>query len=224
MPNIYDYDNEIVAEQLTPPVLRNNIFLSWLNVITKPIQTLWFTIFNDYKIGSDYDLFDAGTAYAIGERVIYEDKRVYECIKASLAFLPTDTEHWVLINDNFIGVDERIKYTSQIIILEYALNKWYQVANVDDQIYLDDFSNVSMQFVLGEGSATSSLMPNNSVNQIQYMGNYPQFAVTSYDFIVYVPIALFNSLGTNYSNRYNNISNFVKKYTLSGIKFEIDTY
>lgn len=224
MADIYDYNNELVGEQLTPPVLRKTKFLAWLNVITSHVQKLWNTIFIDYKDGSDYPDYDAFTLYALGDRVIYTDKMIYEAIDASLGALPSDTTKWVLINDNFIGIKERIKYNSQIILLEYALNKWYRIPSTDPQIYLSIFSNVSMQFVLGDSSATSSLMPNNSLNQIQYMGNYPNYPIVDYDFIVYVPSAVYATLGSDVDNRYNNVYGFVSKYTLSGIKFIIDTY
>ena len=65
MADIYDYDNELVGEQLTPPVLRKTKFLAWLNVITSPVQKLWNTIFIDYKDGSDYPDYDAFTFYAL---------------------------------------------------------------------------------------------------------------------------------------------------------------
>jgi len=224
MADIYDYDNELVGEQLTPPVLRKTKFLAWLNVITSPVQKLWNTIFIDYKDGSDYPDYDAFTLYALGDRVIYTDKMIYEAIDASLGALPSDTTKWVLINDNFIGVKERIKYNSQIILLEYALNKWYRIPSTDPQIYIENTSNVSMQFVLGDSSATSSLMPNDSINQIQYMGNNPTYPLVEYDFIVWVPTAVYNTLGNDTANRYNNVYKFVSKYVLSGIKFRIGDY
>ena len=81
-----------------------------------------------------------------------------------------------------------------------------------------------MQFVLGDSSATSSLMPNDSINQIQYMGNNPTYQLVEYDFIVWVPTAVYNTLGNDTANRYNNVYNFVSKYVLSGIKFRIEDY
>jgi len=42
---LYDYDTEVVSEQLTPPTLRESKFLAWLYVLSKPIQNLWSLIF-----------------------------------------------------------------------------------------------------------------------------------------------------------------------------------
>ena len=47
---IYDYDNQIVGEQLTPPVLRTAKQLSWINTLTAAVQNLWSLIFEDYRV------------------------------------------------------------------------------------------------------------------------------------------------------------------------------
>lgn len=221
---IYDYDSSIVAEQLTPPVLRQTKSLAWLNVICRPIQYLYDLIFVDYKDGSDHDVFDYTTAYNAFDKVIYLDNKVYECIKASLNKYPTNTEYWVLVNENFIGASERVKYNSQIILLEYALNKWYRNDTISDQIYIENVTNVSLQFVMSNDSVYSSVMPNDSNNQIQYMGNAPTYPLTDYDFIVWVPNAIFNTLGSDTVTRTKNVESFVNKYVLSGVKYRIGNY
>jgi len=229
---IYDYNSNTVAEQLTPSKLRQSKFLAWLYVICSPIQNLWSLIFNGYKDGSNYNDFNILTTYNFGDRVIYTDKSIYEATYTDTNGIAQsfngveciNPDYWTLVNENFIGASERIKYTSQFILLEYALNKWYRIPTTDPQIYIEKNDVISAQFVMGESSDTSSSMPNDSVNQIQYMVLDAVYPDVSYDFIVWVPDAVFTTLGTNTANRENNVKNFVDKYKLSGIKYKVDTY
>ena len=114
--SIYSYDNKIVAEQIAPPTLRQPKFLSWLYVITKPVQSLWSLIFNGYKNGSTfvYDLDDPYTSiyiYFISKGdVIKYNKGIYLCLETFAYIGIIDLVKFDKLQDNFIGVEERIKY------------------------------------------------------------------------------------------------------------------
>jgi hypothetical protein len=231
---LYDYDNEIVAEQLTPPALRESKFLSWLYVITKPIQNLWSLIFEDYKIGSSYPEFDILVTYNFGDRVFYTDKAIYECTALNpdgtaggvLGIAPVSTyayAYWTKVNNDFIGVDERIKYNSQLIVLEYALNKWFLNLSATDQIYVNTNAITSNIFLMGETGTYSSTMANSSPFSLYFMPEDATFP-TQYNFTINVPAALFTTLGTNSTNRENTVRAFADKYVLSGITYNVTTY
>jgi hypothetical protein len=218
--SIYNYDNEIVAEQLTPPVLRNPKMLGWLYTLTYAIQNKWSLIFEDYKTGSTYSAWDLVAAYNVGDRVIYEDRSIYECVKASLGFYPYDTEHWEKVNDSFIGTDERIKYTSQKLIFELALNTFFRTTGI---FITNNFVNANTNFVMGGSSQTSSVMPLNSINQIDYMGYSPYYLIYPYDYAINFPIADFTALGTT-TEADLIIKNFADKYNLHGMQYNIVTF
>lgn len=222
--SLYDYDSNIVGEQLTPPVLRKPKFLAWLYVIVKPIQTLWSQIFEDYKVGNLYTNYNALTTYSVGNRVAYTNKSIYECIKVTTGNDCLNTTYWVLINDNMFGVDERVKYNSQIILLEKALNKWYLVGSGSPQIYISNNPDIASVFVMGLNSQYSSTMSKDSNAMETYMGLAPTYPNVSYDYVIWFPNAVWLTLGTDYNNRLNNITNFVNKYNLSGIRYFVDTY
>ena len=218
--SIYSYDNEIVAEQLTPPVLRNDKLLSWLYVLTSNVQNLWSLIFEDYKTGCSYPAWDLVAVYNVGDRVIYEDRSIYECVKASLGFYPYDTEHWEKVNDLFIGVDERVKYTSQKLIYELSLNTFFQTSG----IYITtNIVNTNTNFVIGGSSETSSIMPLNSINQIYYMGYSPYYTTDEFDYTINFPIATFSALGTA-TEAELIIRSFADKYNLMGMQYNIVTF
>lgn len=229
--SIYNYNSNTVAEQLTPPILRSSKFLAWLYVLVNPIQNLWSRIFEDYTAGNPYTVYDVLTTYNFGDRVVYTNKSVYEAtylvdgVATSFSgFDCLNGTYWTLVNDIYIGADERIKYNAQIILLEYALNKYYECDSGSDQIYIENNANISSVFVMGNDSIYSSTMPNDSIYSETYMGNNPTFPNVSYDYVVWFPNATWLLLGNNYDNRLNNIKNFVNKYNLSGLKYIIDTY
>lgn len=225
--SIYTYDSNTVGEQLTPPILRKAKFLAFLYVLVKPIQNLWELVFAEYITGvGTHSIYSDAVSYSIGNVVVWNNGYVYECIKTPLVAgtKPSDTIYWLLRNTNFIGSDNRVKYNSQIIKLEYQLNKWYQNLASATQIYIENNTAISMQFVMGNDGANSSVMPNDSIYQEQYMGNDPTYPDVSFDFTILVPTALYTTLGTTASNREYNVRAFVNQYVLSGIKYKINTY
>lgn len=224
---LFELDTDYIGEQLMPPKIRKVKSLAWLKVILKPLSNLFNIDFKDYTLGTSYSLWSSVTPYVFGNRVLWSDKRVYELIvTSSTNDLPSDTTKWLLCQDTFIGVDERVKYSSQKLLFEYALNKFFMVSPLPtDQIYIDNnFVNVGNVFLMGLTGQSSSLMPDNSVNQIHYMGLTPAYNTAIYDYTINVPIAVFTALGTNDANRETAIRNFADLYNLSGMQYNVVTY
>jgi hypothetical protein len=224
MASIYDFDVSVTAPELMPPTLRQNSHKAWFNVLLKPIQYLWSLIFEDYKDGTSYVLWSNLTTYSATNRVLFTDKSNYECINTALGNTqsPLNGLYWIKIQDNFIGVNERIKYNSQIIVFEYALNKWFLNPLPADQIYITN-NGTSSQMLMGQTSAYSSTIPNNSIYSTYYMGNV--YTPTQYDFTIYFPIALFNALQPTLAiDKEKLIRNFADKYKLAGMNYNIITY
>lgn len=224
--SLFELDTDYVSEQLTPPKLRKDKQLSWLKVLLSPLDRLFNIDFKDYTLGAVYDAFDISTPYVISDRVIWTDKRIYECIAPSLGFLPSDTTYWLLIQDNFIGVDERIKYNSQKLLFEYALNRFFLVDVLPaDQIFItNNFVTASNNFVMDNQSTSSSNMPLDSAYQEDFMDDVPTYNSDIYDYTINVPVAVFNALGSNTANRENAIRNFADLYNLSGMQYNVVTY
>lgn len=215
---IYDYDNQIVGEQLTPPVLRTDKQLSWINTLTAAIQNLWSLIFEDYRVGSVYPDYGFFTQYYVGDRVLFADKSIYECISNSLNISCLDTTKWVKVNDIFIGSDERVKYSAQKLLFEYALNKFF----ISSGIYItNNFIDVGDVFVMDTDSTESSVMPLDSFYQEDYMDLTATYASGVYDYTIFVPIADYTTLG---SSANAIIRTFADKYNLAGMQYDIQTY
>jgi hypothetical protein len=223
---LYDFDNEIVAEQLTPPVLRESKLLAWLYVLTKPIQNKWALIFEDYKDESVYSNYNGATTYNFGDRVIWDDKAVYEAtytnplgVAESFSGTPPSVLlFWTKVNDIFIGANERVKYSSQKLLFEYALNKFF----ITSGIYItNNFVDTGNVFVMDTDSTESSLMPLDSLYQEDYMDYTATYATAIYDYTIFVPVAFHTSLGANADGL---IANFANKYNLEGMQYNILTY
>lgn len=216
---LYDYDTEVVSEQLTPPTLRESKFLAWLYVLSKPIQNLWSLIFEDYKDGNIYTDYSVIATYAVQDRIRWTDKAIYECIVVTTAgILPSNTTYFVKVNDVFIGSNERVKYSAQKLLFEFALNKFF----ITSGIYItNNFVDTGNVFIMDTDSEESSVMPLDSLYQEDYMDLTATYATAIYDYTIFVPVAFHTSLGANADGL---IANFANKYNLEGMQFEIDTY
>lgn len=219
---IYDYDTEIVGEQLTPPLLRQSKLLSYLYVLLSPIQNLWNLIFVEYRTGVIYFNYSGATTYPQFSKVIFS-KKIYESIQVTTGNPPTDTNYWVEVSPSFIGVTERLSYNSQTIVLERNLNTYYQNLASVNQIYISNNSIISEVFAMGNSGSTSSSMDNSGSTSTTIMAINPTFN-PQYNFTLFFPIALFNTLGNTNPNRELNIRGYVNKFILAGINYNITTY
>lgn len=228
---IYDYDNQVVGEQLTPPVLRNTKQLAWINTLTAAVQNLWSLVFEDYRIGSSYSDYNGATTYDFGDRVIWDDKCIYEATYTNSLGVaesfsgeaPSNTVFWTKVNEIFIGSDERVKYSAQKLLFEYALNKFFRIAaSPADQIYIqNNFIDTGDVFVMDTDSAESSVMPLDSFYQEDYMDLTATYATGIYDYTIFVPISDYTLLGASAEAI---IRTFADKYNLAGMQYDIQTY
>lgn len=223
---LFDFDIDIVIPNLTPPVKRLPKYSAWLKSLTTPIQQAWQNLFVDYKTGSTYADFDIGTTYNLGDLVIWTDKCVYEASSVTSlgvgqsfsGVLPNNTAFWTKVNNNFIGTDERVKYNSQKLLFEYALNRFFRTTG----IYItNNFVTPTNVFVMGDSSANSSYMPSNSIYQADYMRNTAYYGSAIYDFTIFFPIADYTALG---SQADSIIRSYADVYNSIGMQYDIQTY
>lgn len=223
--SFYDFDTDILGKQLLPPQLRRTKFLAWLKVLLKPLQWKRDVFFDSYAAGSSDPFFDSSNSYSTPDRVVMSDNSVWESLNTSPTLGSVSSpfitpDEWVKVQDIYIGVDERRKYNAQIIVLEHALNRWFQNPN-NPQIYVGN-NTVTNHFLMGASSSTSSTMPVLSAFVSDYMND--SYSPIAYNFTVYVPAALFATLGTTTQNRENAIRNIVDKYCVAGILYEVTTF
>jgi hypothetical protein len=221
--SIYDIDYTIVGPQLLPPDKRRTRQMAWVKALLKPLQYLHDIMFISYKVGSTDPQYAGGT-YNKGDRVVYFFS-VYESKVATNASLPTDATKWVKIQENFIGVDERVKYNGQKIVLEYALNKWFvtqfRQPPLQSDIYITVNQIIIKSFLVGGTTHNSSVVGfyKSSETIGAFVGSS---GVVNMD--VHIPVSVFNALASTDAQRAAIVRSFVNKYITAGITYNILTY
>jgi hypothetical protein len=223
MPTIYDIDFSEFTPQMLPPDKRYTRFEAWTNIVLSPIQYLRNLWFGSYRTGSEAPAYASGT-YAKYAQVRY-NKIVYESLKNANTDIPTVTASWKEVQQNFIGLSERIYYTGQKLTLEYAMNKWFgttfrQPNSVSDIYITNNALAISVFRVAADEDSSSVVLAEASP---EFVINDYNFAVT-YNFTINCPVAVYNALSAVAGNREKIFRAFVDKYVPAGITYNIVTY
>lgn len=117
---IYDINYNIQAPELMPPDKRDNNTVILVQSILSGMQWCRNMLFTSYKTGATAPNYATGT-YALYSMVVYQ-KAVYYSLVALNTALPSDATKWLKVQDNFLGVDQRVLFNGQNLVLEYALN------------------------------------------------------------------------------------------------------
>lgn len=211
-------------KELLPPKKRLLNWLAWINSLAAALQSVHSYFFIIYKTGSSAPVWDNATTFFKGVQVVYFDNGVYECLQTNSATVPNlYPDYWYKITDNYIGVDERLKYNSQIIIYEYALNKWFRNIGATNQIYVVNNVTYGTAFLLGNTGQYSSSLPNTYWFAANALGNTYTVS-TPYDYTIKVPVALWNTLGSITNDKNNAVRNVAERYNMAGMTYNIITY
>lgn len=225
MPTIYDLSTNQQAIELLPPDKRNTVSIAWLQTLLKStVQWLRDALIGDYRSGSSYPTYTSAT-YNRNNKVIYQ-KGVYVSLVDGNTNVPTGAG-WYKVCDNFIGVEERVLYNGQTIVLEYALNKWFgttfrQPGGSHSDIYLSNNAKPLPIFIIGGNQTMSSAIYAN--NSTEYILNSGSFTAGFINLNINIPTAVYNALDSNPLNRDNIIRAFADKYVNAGILYQIITY
>jgi hypothetical protein len=200
---------------------------AWIKALFTPNKWNHQDVYVDYKQGSSYPYYTVSTHYSLGNRVIYNES-VYECILpvGTTTNNPSTTpSEWRLYENFFIGVDERILFNHSKIVLEYALNKRFNTIFKQppllSDIYITNEPISNAPFIVGYTEEFSS-------SSYSFFSN--EFVIDSYslsfvyNYTIYVPLSVFNSLGTTNTLREKVIRTFVDRYNTLGLFYKIITY
>ena len=237
--SIFSINYQQLSTMLTPQLLRNPAFDSWTTALNNQSQ-IDNNLFVDYITGSTYSVYNPFVFYSPGNRVIFNNNGgdlhngIFENISSSIGQNPFNTNKWLKVNPNYIAAEERVLYNSQKIVLEYALNRNYQIlpiindpttwsgANHTDQIYIGTNDVVEKRFLMASGGTYSSSMSKTGeiifLNGGQWMGSTYSY-VAQYEFTVWVPNLLYYPLITN-----TNVYNYTKNFVIAGIQFSVSGY
>jgi hypothetical protein len=229
-------NTDTFAVNFLPPKKRLPIYKAWTKTLVKPLQVLYNTMFGTFKDGNAAALYSGVTAYAVGNQVKYTDKAVYQCWVASTGNLPTNTNYWFKIQDNFVGIEPRCKYNAQHILFEWALNEWFGTTFVNtpgaSDIFIGPGSPSDVVLYVGFTEVNSSLIVYGN-GEAETFIQAINIANTGSEFTINVPIAVANALtippttdiAPNISaNNENIIRQIADLYNYAGITYNVITY
>ena len=231
----YIVNTDNFADNFVPPKKRSTQIVAWCKTLVYPLQVLYNTLFGTYKDGNNAAAYNGATAYVIGNQVKYVDKSIYECYVASTGNIPTNESYWFKVQDKFVGIEPRMKYSSQWLKLEWALNEWFGTTFVNtpgaSNIYIDNNNIFDTTFWVGLDESQSSLVTFNNVDTYGWI-QAQDLTDPDYYFTINVPILVANALTTEANNTIPNISNnraniiraLADTYVLAGVKYNIVTY
>ncbi len=249
MYEIYNLDYQQASNLLSPPSKRQPVWLAFLNACLSPIQWLHDLVFTDYANGSAAPIYVSSNTYNVGDRVQYTDFAVYELINAlptvttGIDISPVNNAYWYKALDNFIGLRERIRYNSQQLVLEYALNhffgtnfvqpgSWGAYTYPDSLVVASDYlakSDIYIErlfvdtdgFMIGSSEEQSSDI---NATDTAYFNNCIATSYTlgsQYNFIIYIPQSLATSLGSSYAG---TVQSFADQYVVYGMIYKVIPY
>jgi hypothetical protein len=209
---------------LLVPDKRTNSIIALNKPAFNDLQNVHDNLFFTYKQIQFLPEWD-GTAQSKGAKVKYAKGIYYNLVEGNTN-PPYDVTTWEMVSPNFIGVDNRIKIRGEKLILEYALNLWFdttfrQPPNTSDiYIQLESTDNL-FNFIFGYYNIQSSTIYSNTSNGAFY-SVVP--TVEHFGFTIFVPTAVHTALSSDTTVADNIIREFTNKYVACGIKYKIQTY
>lgn len=211
----FDITYSSIWQKLVPPSKWGQNVLDWGTALLSPLQWLRDLTFGSYA-NSDIvsPAYSLTAVYVKGSRVRYNN-RIYECINAPIAVgdLPTDTTNWILIQNDWRGVYERVAYDGQKLILEYVLNRWFnttfnQPPNTASSTYfITKLVPIDNTFLIGANDNDTGMIAGNAQFQTDFIG--VTYTVQPYDFQVNYPISIT-------ADQYKQMASLVSQYKLYG--------
>lgn len=132
--SLFKFNPFRTSEELIPAELNSNKIVAFIRVLLRPTKWLSDLFLYDYCKGSNAPTYNNATTYTKYQRVKWYDMGVYELsVSSSVGIHPTGDSlsktNWRKVLENWIGADERIRYTSQNIVFGYAINKWFGITS-----------------------------------------------------------------------------------------------
>lgn len=233
MPDIYDINYRTQAVDILPPGKRDVHTTELATSLLSAAQRQRDTLLGAMRSGASASPWAPG-AYAIFSQVLY-DKGVYECIADGTTEEPSNASAWRLIQSNFIGLDERMFFNGTALLLECALNKWfdttfrqpdtikpapdYYTPKSDIYLLTNELNNPVFRSAISEQDSSSVGL----YTSTEAVGNDYNFT-NQYGLTILIPVGVFNALGSTDKQRTATVRLFADKYVTAGVFYNIVTY
>lgn len=215
------------ARIMTPINKRLPIILAYIQVQLSQVAKLHTRLFTYFYPTADYDLYSGSETYSIGD-VIQYGYGVYECLVDGISGItPTNTDNWLKLQSNHIGVFERGKIKGGKISLEKYLNKFYGTAfnypSSANEIYITTNDNDLIQLYSSDKERTTCTVTNTWAQTRHFTGD--DFNVYSQNnFTIYIPSAVWMVIDSTDVKREANVKNLISIYIPAGVQFNATSY
>lgn len=228
------------AVNLLPPSKRKPFWIAWIQGISsQAVRLNW--IFYKFMYGNDASYWDGATSYSLDDEVTFNYKVYKSLTSSNLNNNPESSSfNWELIASTFIGTIERFQYNSQKIVMEYALNRYFQKQLTDNgfvgfiqpnspttptpsDIYITNISPAWTSFVSFTTVTNSSASYTNRASAASFT-NTTFTGATSYQFAVNIPSTVYSSINSDPLIAESVVRGFLDKLVPSGIFYSIITY
>jgi hypothetical protein len=131
------------------------------------------------------------------------------------------------VQDNFIGVIDRAKFSAEDLKFEYALNLWFDTTfrqpPLTSDIYINDLNSNLVDFFVGYQENESSEIVAINGEAISFIQSAnPTYGAA--DFSINIPLAIFNALGASNPEREAVVRRFADQINTAGLTYTINTY
>jgi hypothetical protein len=220
--SIYNFDIDYLTEKLTPPVLRQSRIIAFLKVICRPLQLIWKNT-EKYFNGSGYAIWSNVTTYNRGDKVRY-GYEIYDALQSSTGEVPFEnTDYWLMINKDFVGLDARARFNGGKMLFEYILNLYLNTTYATLPTIYTTRNTVDVNgFFMGTDGASELGELGTETNQDDFLGTTT--TINQYAMTIYVPSALYTSLATTSADREARVRNIADRYVYAGIQYNVTTY
>lgn len=218
MENKYDINFDQQGAELLSPDKRDNNNVGVVKSLLTALKWCRDLLFASYKTGSTAQQYATGH-YKIYDQVIY-NKSVYYSLVDYNTDLPTAAT-WLKIQDNFLGIDERVKFNGQSIVLEYALNQQFggtfrpQGSSSLSDIYLINAPFIIEGFQVGQTETASGSVGRTTSSDTIGL-RYPFIQISNFE--VKIKSSLF--ILTNEQE----VRNFINRYIPISLNYIVSIY
>lgn len=222
---MYLLNFDIAVQDLLVPDKRTPKTVALNKGLVAVISTLQDNIINTYKNANLSLTAWDGSPIDRNQNVLY-GKSVFQSQVDANVSEPTFSDTWVPITDNYLGNDFRLAIRGERLILEYALNVWFETVFRQPPLQSDIYTTTNTilavpVFRVGITEDESSDVYSNTSSELVI--NAYSFT-NQYNMAIYIPVAVFNALGVNDNIRETIVRSFADKYINVGITYQIITY
>ena len=232
--SIYDINYNNVVGNMFAHFLRTASLLKWMYALISPIQWLRDRFFYNYVNSDLYVYCDgvtpliinyAGTLVKFIDNSLWEtqidnvDTSVYNPTIGQVSDINGNTI-WIKIQDDFVGLNERVMYSNQKMLFEYLLNNYFKHDISANNIYINT-NDISHNMVeIAEEDVDSFVIAQNDIDSLYWISEW-DVEKQEFNFKIFVPTLIATQLGTNYQQI---ISQIVDRYNYFGLIYNYLIY